>query len=167
MHRAPAPTWLRCSDLVGYLIRKVCVGTDGDFSLGRPRSAAIDTAILRAALEVMAREGFARMSLGAIARAAGVSVPTVRLRYPGGKADVATAALADKRFRSEQPDSGDLRADLVAQLQRLRGRLERPFGVAMVGTVLAEEHHTPVARRHGACPDRSSQSTHSTPVAIT
>ena len=83
------------------------------------------------------------MSLGAIARAAGVSVPTVRLRYPGGKVDVATAALADMRSRSEQPDSGDLRAGLVEQLQRLRRGLERPFGVAMVGTVLAEEHHTP------------------------
>lgn len=110
---------------------------------GRPRSAAIDRSILRSALKVMARDGYARMSLETVAAEAGVTKPTLYLRHPGGKADLATAALADMRARSERPDTGDTRTDLIEQLRRLRRGLERPFGMAMVGTVLAEEHHTP------------------------
>ena len=91
----------------------------------------------------MAREGYARMSVEAVAAEAGVTKPTIYLRHPGGKADLATAALSDMRHRSERADTGDTRTDLVEQLQRLRRGLERPFGMAMVGTVLAEEHHTP------------------------
>ena len=91
----------------------------------------------------MARDGYARMSLDAVAAEAGVTKPTIYLRHPGGKADVATAGLSDMRQRSERPDIGDTRADLIEQLARLRRGLERPFGMAMVGTVLAEEHHTP------------------------
>ncbi len=102
-----------------------------------------DRAILDAALTVMAREGYARMTMDGLAAEAGVAKPTIYRRYPGGKAEVATAALADLRERSTVAETGDTRADLVLHLRRLRDGLERPFGMAMIGTVLAEEHHTP------------------------
>lgn len=91
----------------------------------------------------MAREGYARMSMDDLAAEAGVTKPTVYLRYPGGKAEVATAALARLRERGNVRETGETRADLVLHLERLRRGLARPFGMAMLGTVLAEEHHTP------------------------
>jgi AcrR family transcriptional regulator len=109
---------------------------------GRPRSEAADRAILEAALALMAREGYARMSVDAVALQAGVSKPTLYLRYPS-KAALATAALAHAREQTAPRESGDTRADLVALLRHFRAGVERPFGMALVGTVLAEEHHTP------------------------
>jgi AcrR family transcriptional regulator len=90
----------------------------------------------------MARDGYARMSVDAVAAGAGVSKPTLYLRYPS-KAALATAALAHVRHQTTPRETGDTRADLVALLRHFRSGVERPFGMAMVGTVLAEEHHTP------------------------
>ena len=90
----------------------------------------------------MARDGYARMSVDAVAAEAGVSKPTIYLRYPS-KAALATAALAHVREQTAPRETGDTRADLVALLRHFRAGVERPFGMAMIGTVLAEEHHTP------------------------
>jgi AcrR family transcriptional regulator len=109
---------------------------------GRPRSEAADRAILEAALALMAREGYARMSVDAVALQAGVGKPTLYLRYPS-KAALATAALAHAREQTAPKETGDTRADLVALLRHFRAGVERPFGMALIGTVLAEEHHTP------------------------
>jgi len=109
---------------------------------GRPRSGAADRAILEAALALMARDGYTRMSVDAVAAEAGVSKPTVYLRYPS-KAALATAALAHLREQAAPAETGDTHADLVAQLRHFREGIERPYGMTMLGTVLAEEHHTP------------------------
>ena len=109
---------------------------------GRPRSEEADRAILEAALTLMARDGYARMSVDAVAAEAGVSKPTLYLRYPS-KAALATAALAHVREETAPKRTGDTRADLVALLRHFRAGVERPHGMAMVGTVLAEERHTP------------------------
>jgi AcrR family transcriptional regulator len=90
----------------------------------------------------MARDGYARMSVDAVAADAGVSKPTLYLRYPS-KAALATAALAHVREQTAPRETGNTRADLIALLRHFRAGVERPFGMAMVGTVLAEEHHTP------------------------
>jgi AcrR family transcriptional regulator len=110
---------------------------------GRPRSTAIDEAVLQAAFRVMAQHGYARMSIDAIAAAAGVTKPSIYLRFPGGKEEVATKALAYARDRRVVPESGETRADLIAHVRYFRTGVSRPFGMAMVGTVLAEEHNTP------------------------
>jgi AcrR family transcriptional regulator len=109
---------------------------------GRPRSARVDEAILDAARAELAERGYARMSIDAVAARAGVSKPTVYLRHPT-KADLATAAIASMRAASRPAPTGDVRADLIAHLRLLRAGLERPFGMATLGTVLAEEHETP------------------------
>jgi len=41
------------------------------------------------------------------------------------------------------PLSGDVRRDLVEELTRFRAGALRPFGMSMLGTMLAEEHETP------------------------
>ena len=109
---------------------------------GRPRSAEVDGEILRAAMRVMARGGYGRMSVEEVAVEAGVSRPTIYLRY-SGKAELATAALAAYRDLGRPEETGDTRADLVARLRHFRGGVERPFGMAMIGSVLAEEQTTP------------------------
>lgn len=108
----------------------------------RPRSQDLDARILDSALALMAEQGYARMSIEAVAAAAGVSRPTVYLRYPS-KEELAVAALGVFRERDRPRATGDTRTDLIAQLRHFRRGVERPNGMAMVGTVLAEEPHTP------------------------
>jgi AcrR family transcriptional regulator len=109
---------------------------------GRPRSPEVNRRILGATMKVMGRSGYAAMSIEEVAAEAGVSRPTIYLRYPG-KAELATAALASYRDRGRPAETGDTRADLVARLRHFRRGVERPFGMAMIGSVLAEEHATP------------------------
>lgn len=126
---------------------------------GRPRSSAIDDAILQTTYRLMAQHGYARTSIDAIAAAAGVTKPSIYLRFPGGKAEVATKALAHARDRRTVPETGETRADLIAHLQYFRTGVSRPFGMAMIGTVLAEEYDTPQLlaffRRHVIEPRRA------------
>lgn len=109
---------------------------------GRPRDPALEDRILRAALAQMAEHGYADMSVDAVAAAAGVTKPTLYLRYRS-KADLATAALA--AFRAAEPPAatGRTRADLVTYLANFRRSLLRPNGLAMIGSVLLEERRTP------------------------
>ncbi|MDX3757147.1 TetR/AcrR family transcriptional regulator [Streptomyces mirabilis] len=109
---------------------------------GRPRSAEKDAAILRAALELLASHGYTRMSLSQVAAAAQVSKSTIHLRWKT-KADLVTAALADLRMAEAPPLSGDTREDLVAILEDFAATVTRVRGMALIGTCLAEEAHTP------------------------
>jgi AcrR family transcriptional regulator len=109
---------------------------------GRPRSPEVNRRILGATMKVMGRSGYAGMSIEEVAAEAGVSRPTIYLRYPG-KAELATAALASYRDRGRPAETGDTRADLIARLRHFRWGVERPFGMAMIGSVLAEAHTTP------------------------
>ena len=91
----------------------------------------------------MSRHGFARTSIDAISEASGVTKPTIYLRFPGGKSEVATKALAQARDSRPVLETGDTRADLIAHVRLFRTGVSRPYGMAMLGTVLAEEHDTP------------------------
>jgi AcrR family transcriptional regulator len=109
---------------------------------GRPRSEHVDDAILAAARAELAARGYARMTVDGVAARAGVSKPTIYLRHPT-KADLATAAIASMRVQPRPAPTDDVRADLIAHLRLLRAGLARPNGMAMLGTVLAEQHDTP------------------------
>jgi AcrR family transcriptional regulator len=122
--------------------RKVTPSAPTRHGGGRPRSTRVDEAILAAARGALAERGYARMSVDGVAARAGVSKPTVYLRHPS-KAELATAAIASMRVAPRPAPTGDVRADLVAHLRLLRAGLQRPYGMATLGTVLAEEHETP------------------------
>ncbi|TQK44338.1 TetR family transcriptional regulator [Streptomyces sp. SLBN-118] len=109
---------------------------------GRPRSAEKDAAILGAALELLATHGYTRMSLSQVAAAAQVSKSTIHLRWKT-KADLLTAALEAMRMADAPPACGETRADLVAILQDFAATVEQVRGMALIGTCLAEEAHTP------------------------
>jgi AcrR family transcriptional regulator len=108
----------------------------------------------------MARVGYARMKLDAVAARASTTKPTLYSRYPS-KAALATAALEHMRLRTPRPPlSGDVRRDLVEELTRFRLGALRPYGMSMLGAVLAEEHENPellrLFREHVIAPRRQN-----------
>jgi len=109
---------------------------------GRPRDPAIEDAILEAAAARLADDGYARMSMEAVARDAGVTKPTLYRRYPT-KIELAVAALARVAAAEPAVDTGSARADLVAMLGSFRRSLTGTRSLALLGTVLSEETHTP------------------------
>lgn len=114
---------------------------DGGRRRGRPRSRDNDRAIRDAAITLLGELGYHRMSMEAVAAAAGVSKPTVYLRYPS-KADLVAAAFAHLRIGGAPALTGVLRDDLVAQLAHLRAVFER-VGMSLVGVCMAEEQQVP------------------------
>jgi AcrR family transcriptional regulator len=82
------------------------------------------------------------MSVDAIAVAAGTTKPTIYRRWPS-KEELTVAALEHLQAADAPVPTGDTRADLVAILTDFRRKLLRPNGMAMIGTLLAEERHTP------------------------
>ncbi|MBA3823189.1 MAG: TetR/AcrR family transcriptional regulator [Ktedonobacterales bacterium] len=110
---------------------------------GRPRTQTTDARILAATLELLGQVGYARMSLDDVAQAAGVTRPTIYLRYPN-KAALARAAMAAAREQTPLPrPTGDTRADVAAQLRHFQAGITRPYGLSMIGALLAEEHAMP------------------------
>jgi AcrR family transcriptional regulator len=106
----------------------------------------------------MGRVGYARMNLAAVAARAGTTKPTIYARFPS-KAVLATAALEHMRRSTPRPPlTGDVRRDLIDELGRFQAGALRPFGMTMLGVVLAEEHETPellaLFREHVILPRR-------------
>lgn len=108
---------------------------------GRPRSPACDEAILDAAWRLLAEVGYIRLSMEGIAAEAGVGKPTLYLRYPG-KAEVVAAAFVRARIHQAPAPTGDLRGDIAAQLDHLRGVMDGT-GMGLLGTCLVEEERVP------------------------
>ncbi len=109
---------------------------------GRPRDPVTERRILDVALTELARDGYSRMTLDSVAAAAGVSKPTIYRRW-GSKADLATAAIETIRLGEPVVESGSTVGDLVGTLENFCRSLMRPNGMSLIGTVLAEEGHTP------------------------
>jgi AcrR family transcriptional regulator len=126
---------------------------------GRPRCSGKEAAILAAALTLLAEQGFTRMTLDGVARAAGVSKATIHLRFKT-KTELAVAALGTLHPCSAPLVTGDVRTDLVAQLADFANTLTRTHGMALIGTCLAEEAHTPqllrLFREHAVQPRRTA-----------
>ncbi|MFN7932526.1 MAG: TetR/AcrR family transcriptional regulator [Bryobacteraceae bacterium] len=109
---------------------------------GRPRDPETEERILAVALRMLSVDGYSRMSLDAVAAEAGVSKPTIYRRW-SSKADLATAALRTMQVAEPKVDTGTTVGDLVAALENFSRSLLRPNGMSLIGTVLAEEGHTP------------------------
>jgi AcrR family transcriptional regulator len=111
--------------------------TTVDNSIGRPRDASIDEAVLRSAREQLAASGYDAMSVVAVAEAAGTTRQALYRRWPT-KADLATAAIASLSTADERPDTEDPYADLVVELTAFRDGVVRPNGIGMVGAMLQD-----------------------------
>lgn len=89
-------------------------------------------AILDATLELLGEHGYERMSIDQIARRAGASKATIYRRWTG-KAQLVTD-LVCQRMHSESlpvPNTGSLRADLLALCQAYRRAIERKLPVVL------------------------------------
>jgi len=109
---------------------------------GRPRNPELDRAILAAAEQQLGEAGYAGMSLESIASAAGTTVPAVRRRFRT-KAGVAIAVIESLRIQSIPAETGPPRSRALAILRNFRTNLLRKNSMAVVGTLLTEEHRYP------------------------
>jgi AcrR family transcriptional regulator len=109
-------------------------------SPGRPRMNA-EPAILDATLELLGEIGFDRMTMGDIAARSGVSKPAIYRRWPN-KVAVVAAAIAHMH-RNRPAPTGNVRADLIAELADVRQTYERIPAMGMVGGLLAHERTHP------------------------
>ena len=123
--------------------RQLCAAPAG-CKLGRPRSEAARRAILRAAGDLLARDGFADVSVEAIAVEAGVSKATIYRWWPGKAAVVMDAFLAAAGPCAPFPDTGCLEEDLRGQMRALARAFSGRMGTVLRG-VLAEAQSDPEA----------------------
>ena len=107
---------------------------------GRPRRAAIDAAIVRAAVELMTEGGVEATTLTAVAQRAGVARATVYLRWPSRSALIGAAARAAVGGQP-MPLTGDIEQDIRSASDFIRRVFEIPTFPAilpeMVRAVLA------------------------------
>src|SRR5260370_12553531 len=109
---------------------------------GRPGDPDVEKRILEVTLRQLAEGGYSRMSVDGVAAEANVSKPTIYRRW-AHKADLVTAALRTIQLSEPPVATGSSVDELTSILKNFRRSLLRPNGMSLVGTVLAEEHHTP------------------------
>jgi AcrR family transcriptional regulator len=80
---------------------------------GRPRDPGYDKVILDATLEILNDKGYAGLTIDGVAARTGVGRPTIYRRW-SSKPALVIAALTQAPSMSFTPDTGALRADLLA-----------------------------------------------------
>lgn len=109
---------------------------------GRPRDPACDAAILQAALDIFAEDGYAGVSIDGVAARAGVGKATIYRRYSSKAEMVVEAVRCGAAVDDRLPDTGDLRADLTSMMQPLIDRL-RGDDRKLLTTFALERLHDP------------------------
>ena len=109
---------------------------------GRPRNPALDQAILAAAARQLGEVGYARMSLEAVAAAAGTTVPSLRRRYRN-KAELAAGVIVSLRVEEPPASAPTPRAHALAILENFHSNLRAIPALAVLGSLLAEEERHP------------------------
>ncbi|WP_075553360.1 TetR/AcrR family transcriptional regulator [Pseudonocardia sp. Ae505_Ps2] len=115
--------------------------TTGGGSVLRPR---VTEAIVSAAFAELAASGYARLSMEAVTRRAGVGKAALYRRWSSKEqmlADLVRQAVADTL--PPAPATGAFRSDLRELLGALRDQVATPVVAAVVPTLLAELRHTP------------------------
>lgn len=116
--------------------------TTREAARGRPRDSHLDAAILAVAERQLRERGFSGMSLASVARDAETTVPSLRRRYRN-KSTLAAAVVDSIRIEAPPESGGSPRDRALAVLENFGRNLERPQAMALLGTLLAEEHRTP------------------------
>jgi AcrR family transcriptional regulator len=108
---------------------------------GRPRDSGADAAILDAVEQALANRGYEAMTMGQVAAVAGVSKPTIYLRYRS-KAEL-VAAMIDRLEPPLPPPTGrSARRDLVRLIEIEEQWVDR-HGLRLVAAVLLEQTEHP------------------------
>jgi AcrR family transcriptional regulator len=105
--------------------------------LGRPRDKRIDSAVLRATVELLAETGYADLSVEAIARSAGTSKPAIYRRWPS-KAHLVHEAVFPITDATALPDTGSLAGDVHEMVRRTAAVLTTPAARAALPGLVGE-----------------------------
>jgi AcrR family transcriptional regulator len=93
---------------------------------GRRRDPRAHQAIIDATLEILATQGYARLTIESIATRAGVAKTTIYRRW-SSKGPLVTEAISTQVHLARVPDTGDTRADLSTFLRAVIGVLQAPL----------------------------------------
>lgn len=104
---------------------------------GRPRSAAVDLAILEATRAALVELGWSKLTLVDVAQRAGVAKTTLYRRW-AGKNELVVDAVAVLFDELELPDLGSLAADVQGVVLQFAALLERPETRTSLMAVVAE-----------------------------
>jgi AcrR family transcriptional regulator len=112
---------------------------------GRPPAPGTAERVLTAALELLARDGYAGLTLNALAARAGVAKTTILRRW-GSKAAVAAAAVERLALHSvDLPESGTLRGDLNALQEKAVAVFTDGDGGFVPRLIRESGHHPEIA----------------------
>jgi AcrR family transcriptional regulator len=109
--------------------------------VARPLDPGIDQAIATAALALLAERGFARMSMEAVAAAAGVGKPAIYRRFRG-KAELVATVIAGQLPDLQPPYLGDTQAELWHAVQHGLPADGAAY-VGLIGGLIAEQRRHP------------------------
>ncbi|HEX3546540.1 MAG TPA: TetR/AcrR family transcriptional regulator [Mycobacterium sp.] len=105
--------------------------------IGRPRDPRIDSAVLRATVDLLGETGYADLSVDAIARRAGTSKPAIYRRWPS-KAHLVHEAVFPIDSGTELPDTGSLSGDVREMVRRTVAVLTMPAAIAALPGLVGE-----------------------------
>ncbi|WP_227999969.1 TetR/AcrR family transcriptional regulator [Mycolicibacterium sp. P1-5] len=114
--------------------------TDPEPVRGRPRDPRTDSAIMAATRRLLTDVGYDQVSMESIARAAGVSRPTVYRRWPSKAHVVFEAAFGTDAGTTGLPRSGDFEVDLREFVRGAVAFWREPVVEAATMGILAERH---------------------------
>lgn len=109
---------------------------------GRPRSEHARLAILRSALTLLGKNGFADLTIEAVAAHAGVGKATVYRWWPNKAALIADAFASSTTANLHFPDTGSVKTDMSRQMRQLVKVFRGPRGrivSAMLGGGQSDE----------------------------
>lgn len=105
---------------------------------GRPRSAAADEAILQAALELMAADGYRALTMERVRERSGVGKATIYRRY-GSKEELVAAAIVHLNSDIPLPaDTGSLQGDFAATAQIILAGAAKTGALTLMPRLLSE-----------------------------
>jgi AcrR family transcriptional regulator len=99
----------------------------------RRRGAALEQAILSAAVDELTDSGYAGLTMDGVARRAGTNKNAIYRRWPNRAALGVAAYRQLVELRLRVPDTGELRGDVLAVLRRINSDLCSPGGDILRG----------------------------------
>src|SRR3954468_15226724 len=105
---------------------------------GRPRSAQADRAIVQAALELLAEDGYRALTMERVRERSGVGKATIYRRY-GSKEELVSAAIVHLNSDIPMPvDTGSLAGDFGATAQTILAGAARTGALTLMPRLLSE-----------------------------
>jgi len=110
------------------------------------RSQRAHRAILDAVFDLAVKNGYGKVTIEAIAAAAGVGKPTIYRWWPSKGAIALDAVNERLGHATDFPDTGDIAADLATQITAVTDMFTGDIGTVYRG-VIAEAQHNPDLKR--------------------